>query len=163
MYPAFCTRLNTLVEFVLAVFMLGMLVAIFCQVVFRFVLHMPLAWTEESSRYLMIYVVYLGASVGIYRGSHLGFTFLLDKMNQKAFHVMSLAASAGVLAFCVYFTWYGLIIVTRNMYQVSPALQLPMWCVYAILPISGSICALQTLNVIFRLAAESRRLFAATA
>ena len=158
MYNNFCTQLNKAVEFVLAVFMFGMLVAIFCQVAFRFVLHMPLAWTEESSRYLMIYVVYLGASVGLYRGTHLGFSFILERVNKRLVTLMSLFTFSGMLAFCIYLIYYGLIIVTRNTYQVTPALQIPMWCVYAVLPLSGTLCAIQVINILHRLAADLKNL-----
>lgn len=142
----------------LALFMLGMLVSIFCQVTFRYFLHLPLSWTEEASRYMMIYVVYIGASVGLYRGSHLGFSYVLEKVRHKTVVILNLIASAGILTFCCYFTYYGIIIVTRNMYQVTPGLQLPMWCVYAALPISGVLCTLQTINNITRLSAHLNQL-----
>ena len=42
----------------------------FLQVLFRFVLSLPLAWTEELSRYLFILLVYVGASAAAGEGKH---------------------------------------------------------------------------------------------
>ena len=37
----------------------------FLQVLFRFVFNLPLAWTEELSRYVFIILIYCGASAAV--------------------------------------------------------------------------------------------------
>jgi len=51
-------------EFYFITVLFSLLITVcFLQVLFRLVLNLPLAWTEELSRYIFIILVYLGASV----------------------------------------------------------------------------------------------------
>lgn len=143
MYQKTCTVINKIAEATLAVAVVAQVICVFCQVLFRFVLKLPLFWTEEAARYLMVYTVFIGCSVGIYRDSHSGFSYLLNKMNKKVQLVMKMTSYVGMLALNLYITYYGINIVTRNTFQVTPALQIPMWFIYCTLPLSGIICSLQ--------------------
>lgn len=146
MYRKFCAVLDKLSEVVLAASMLAMLVCVFCQVLFRYVLELPLFWTEESARFLMVFAVFIGCSVGIRRDAHLGFTFLLERCGRRARTGMRLISFLGMLALNVYVTYYGITLVLRNTYQISPALQMPMWIAYCILPLSGVLSSLQIID-----------------
>ena len=55
----------------LAALLLGVLLAAMCwQVLTRYAFGAPSDWTEEASRYLYVYVVFLGTSAGISSRSH---------------------------------------------------------------------------------------------
>ena len=151
MYRKFCGILNKATEAMLAVSMVGMLVCVFCQVLFRFVLQLPLFWTEESARYLMVFAVFVGCSVGICRDSHLGFTFLLERSGSGAQRIMRTISYIGMFVLNAYIVYYGIQIVLRNTYQLSAALQVPMCIFYCILPLSGVISCLQILNKVWEL------------
>ena len=143
MYHKTCTTLNKIAEASLAVAIVLQVICVFCQVLFRFVLKLPLFWTEEAARYLMVYTVFIGCSVGIYRDAHSGFSYLLEKAPKKLQLAMKMTSYIGMLALNVYIAYYGLNIVTRNTFQVTPALQVPMWIIYCMRPLSGVLCSLQ--------------------
>jgi len=42
------------------------------QNISRFVLRDSLSWSEELARYLMVWATFIGASIGVKRGSHVG-------------------------------------------------------------------------------------------
>jgi len=48
-----------------------MIVVMLAQVFCRYFLEMPLAWSEEVSRYMFIVVTYLGATIAIAEKSHI--------------------------------------------------------------------------------------------
>lgn len=146
MYRKFCNIVNKVSEAALALAMVAMLVCVFAQVLFRFVLKLPLFWTEESARYLMVFTVFIGCSVGIRRGSHMGFTFLLDRCGKLVQIIMRMISYLGMFVFNAYIIYYGITIVTRNTYQISAALQIPMWILYCILPLSGILSCLQIVD-----------------
>ena len=49
------------------------------QVFFRYVLKMPLIWSEELSRFLFIWTVWFGAILGIAQGKHFAIQFIRDR------------------------------------------------------------------------------------
>ena len=148
MYRKICHITDKAAEVMLVIAMIGMVVSVFCQVLFRYVLALPLFWTEEAARFLMVFAVFIGCSMGIRRNSHLGFTFLRDHCPKPVQLAMKTVANLGILALNVYIVYYGMQVVLRNTYQISPALQMPMWIIYAILPFAGTLTCLQVIEKI---------------
>ena len=62
-----------------AVLAVATLIAIF-QVIFRYVLKIPFIWSEEFTRFLFIWIVWLGAALGIPRGKHMVIEFIRDRL-----------------------------------------------------------------------------------
>ncbi len=65
-------RVNSLAEYAVCALLAVMVVVVFLQVIFRFVIRSSLPWSEELARYLMVWIVFLGASIGVKRKSHIG-------------------------------------------------------------------------------------------
>jgi len=60
-----------------------MTIDVLLGVFFRYVLNLPLNFTEELARYLMIWGASLAISLGISGGEHVGLTVLLDSMKNR--------------------------------------------------------------------------------
>ncbi len=144
--------LNSITEKILFVLLSAMTLIVFSQILFRYVFQTPLYWSEEAARYIMIWIVFLGASIGIRKGSHLGFTWFVDKSGSKVRKVCALVAHVGLLAFALNITYYGTIITLQNTEQLSPGLQLPIAFVYACLPVGGVLCIIQLFPILVKLA-----------
>jgi len=52
---------------------------VFC----RYVLADPIAWSEEISKFLMIYATLLGAPIALYQGRHVGIEILIHALKGK--------------------------------------------------------------------------------
>jgi TRAP-type C4-dicarboxylate transport system permease small subunit len=119
------------VFFWLAVLTLGgMVVAIFVQVIFRYIIHAPLAWSEELARFLFIWMTFVGGYVAARRGQHIGVEIIqnmLPKIAKKAVGVLANLISA--VFFCVV-AYYCISIWDRLSMQHAAALKLPMSFVY---------------------------------
>ncbi len=70
---------NTVTEYVVSVLLVIMVVVVFLQVIFRFVIHASLPWSEELSRYILVWLSFLGAAIGVRKApisaSRLSFRF----------------------------------------------------------------------------------------
>jgi TRAP-type C4-dicarboxylate transport system permease small subunit len=96
------------------------------QIVFRYVLFDPLAWTEEVMRYMMIWVTMLGAAASLYRGEEASAGMLgwvPSRAAQTALHVARIAL---VFTFGAMLAWFGLPFALGARTQVSAAAQIPM-------------------------------------
>lgn len=74
---------NRIEKTVVGVIMLLLIVMGFVQVLFRFVLHMPLAWTEELLTFCMIWVAYLGSSAAANERKHILVSMFIDMLPKR--------------------------------------------------------------------------------
>lgn len=58
-------------------------VVIFLQILFRYVLHAPLHWTEETARLSFIYVTFLGSAAALEHGEHISISFLTERLSSR--------------------------------------------------------------------------------
>jgi TRAP-type C4-dicarboxylate transport system permease small subunit len=56
-----------------------LIIAVFLQVFARVFVLVPMVWTEELARYAFVWMVFLGASIGVKKHTHFSLTFIIDK------------------------------------------------------------------------------------
>ena len=143
--------LNHLEEYILTVFMAVIALVVFLQVVFR-LLGQSLPWSEEFSRYLLVWITFVGASQGVKKASHVGveaFTLILPIKARKIAGLLSVAIS---IFFCIIIIVFSLSIIQTQIAnkQISPAMQIPMWIAYAALPTGVTLMAIRHIQVAVR-------------
>ena len=143
-------RINQTVEYLLFGMGLGMALLVAVQVFFRYALNHSIFWSEELARFLLIWLTFLGASVVYYRGVHASVDFFYRKVGVSSRKAMDIAVYLLSLAFFVVMIVYGWQFASFVRLQVSPALYLPKWIPHSIIPLSGAILALHSLNLLWK-------------
>ncbi|MAM57499.1 MAG: C4-dicarboxylate ABC transporter permease [Salinicola sp.] len=140
-------------ERVLLVLMAMMLIAMVClmlwQVTTRYLLGVPALYTEETLRFLMIWMALTGAAYCFGTNRHLALDLIPSLLPEKAGRVLYLINSVVVLVFAGFVLLLGGWKASLSaLTQMSPIMQIPMGYAYSILPISAVIIfILQILNV----------------
>lgn len=142
-------KIDTYVNKVLAFLGIAMLVAmsviVFAQVVFRIV-HASIPWSEEVSKYLLIWCTFLGSAMGLRKGSLIGLEFLEHALPEKGAKVLKFLVDLMTAALLLLLIIVGFWASNRVWYQVTPVLKLPMGLMYASVPV-GSVFMLFNLIV----------------
>lgn len=138
--------INTWIECSLFGLGLSMSIIIAVQVFCRYVLNHSLFWSEELARYLLVWLTFLGACVAYYRHVHPGIDVIYAKMPDGirkataiAVHLLSMTFFGIMIIFGIKFAYFVRL-------QISPALYLPKWLVFSIIPISGAVLMLHSLT-----------------
>jgi TRAP-type C4-dicarboxylate transport system permease small subunit len=76
-----------------------MCTVVFLGVIFRHFLSLPLVWSEELARIMLIWTVFSGAGAIMIRGEHIALEFLLEKLPAKYGEWLRILNSFIVLAF----------------------------------------------------------------
>lgn len=118
-------------EILMAFFLTGVIVMMAIHVFCRYVLRSPLTWTEECTRYCFIWFVYSGIGYGIRHGTHIRIN-ILEIFFPKIIPAFSLIQTVVMTAFFAYLIVPSIEVVTQTIQrsQFSPAMHLPMGCVY---------------------------------
>jgi TRAP-type transport system small permease protein len=93
-------------------------------------------WTEELARFMFIWMVMLGAMIGVREGTH----FEVDvwpKLGERANAALRIVSQALVLVFALVFVWWGIEFTRFGWDQVSEIAELPMWTIFIAWPLAG--------------------------
>ena len=97
---------------------------------FRYVLNYSLSWTEEISRYGLIYITFIGTSTAIKHDSHIRIDVLDRILGRKAKIAIKVVNDSITLVFLMYMVYVSYQIIVALRSTKSPALQIPMSYLY---------------------------------
>jgi len=121
----------------------AMVVVVLAGTFWRYVLNDPLLWTEEGARYLMIWVVLIGASVTMRHREHVRINVIFNLFPDKAKIAIRLITNIFMGYFLYILMVYGWQMALRSQVQVSPALGISMFWPILAVPLTGLFCLVQ--------------------
>lgn len=131
---------SRLCSWALVVLGLVMTLVVLAQVFFRFVIYLPLPWSEELARYLMVWMGMLGAVVAQRKGLHIGVRVLVERLPKPLWdRVLAPLVQLSAMAFLMIVFWQGWELTAFNATQLSPAMQMPMHLPYVSIPIGAGM------------------------
>ncbi len=119
------------------ILMFAMAVIVAAAVVFRYVFNAPLFWAGEVSIFLLIFITFIGGSLGFKYKTQASMTLVTDYLPEKVQKWVAVLAHIFMLAFMAILLFYCFNWITSSSVSIqrSSAILLPMWIPYSILPI----------------------------
>lgn len=146
--------LMTLIKWVLIFAGTLMTCLVIMNVILRYVFNSGLSWSEEASRFLYIWVTFLGAilanDAGLH-GEHMRMDFIVDMFHGVPRKIVEIAAYLIILGLLVCLLMGGIEVTTGTWAMKTSALEIPKGAVYMIAPICFAYMSLQTLVKIYRI------------
>lgn len=118
-------------------------IAVFAQVVARYVFNSPPAWTEELARFCQVWIVLLASSICVRKGSHLAVDYLGPSLPPLARKVLGVTTGLLIIAYSAVVTIWGFRLMAVGSMQVSPAMQINMAVIYAVFPVAGALLVIE--------------------
>jgi TRAP-type C4-dicarboxylate transport system permease small subunit len=110
------------------------------------VLGNPWLWLQEVTSTLFIYAIFIGTAVATRRNDHLYLTAISESMHGASRVVVEVLIRIVVLAVAFCLIWYGYINYLRGFGSFRLPSGTPIASLYAIIPISGVLIALFTVE-----------------
>jgi TRAP-type C4-dicarboxylate transport system permease small subunit len=130
----YCRLLSALMVATVAI----LVIPVSLQIISRYTQLIPsYIWTEELSRFLFIWMVMLGAMVGIKEGTH----FEVDiwpELGRRGNAALKVISNIFVLTFALVFVHWGIKFVQFGWYQESELAELPMPFIFIAWPLAGA-------------------------
>jgi TRAP-type C4-dicarboxylate transport system permease small subunit len=105
---------------------------VFTQFFTRYFLNDSASWTEEIARYLLIGVVFVGASIGVAKNNHIQVDLLYRYLPKPVGRAMAIAVDIIRIAFFAAMTWSTVLMMQKmGNYQMT-IIDLPMNIVYGV-------------------------------
>lgn len=143
--------LDRILGSVLVFLMVVIVLAVLWQVFSRYVMQSPSSVTEELARYLLIWIGILGAAYAAGQQDHLAINLLEEKLNKENRKRLRIGIDLLIIFFCVTVLIIGggnLVYVNYDLGQSSAALEIPLYIVYLVVPLSGLLIIVYKINEI---------------
>lgn len=138
-----------LVSSALAIMLAGMTLMITYDVVMRYGFNRPTRWADEAAMYLMVWIGLLSAAFGVRERTHIRLEILVSRLPATWQRWLKLFSDLGVAAFGVSVAIYGWRLSQLAWNQTTPALGLRTGAMYLVLPATGIIMAIGSLQNLF--------------
>jgi len=134
---------------VLAVVLFGALTIVLAlQVLTRFVLHIPLIWSEEVARFLFFWVVLLGAALSVKTRRH----FVIDvtigharKLGRRGRFLFDIIPDLCIVGFSIFLLVQGIDYTRSGLFRTATNSDINMALVYGAIPVFAALSAIYTL------------------
>ena len=147
--------INETIEKAVAFLGIAMTVVVAAQVFSRYALNHSLFWSEELARYLLVWLAILGTSAAFRRNMHPGIDIVAARLSPRPAGLLRMAVLLVCLLFFAILVYYGFAFAHFVRLQITPAMQLPKWLIYSVIPFGGIVLILHTLALLM---AELERL-----
>jgi len=138
-----CERLRRAAMALLVVFGAVMSVVVMLQIIFRFVIYIPLPWSEELARYLMIWTGMVGSFVALREGRHIGVTLVVNRLPPRTAAGVAVFVQMLTILFLFILAKQGLALALVNLNQLSPAMRIPMFFPYLAVPVGAALMIIE--------------------
>ena len=137
MFRTFTAWYARLLSWLLAASVLVLIVPVSLQIFSRYTDLIPsYIWTEEMARFLFIWMIMIGAMVGIREGSHFDVD-VWPRMGARADAALRLLSGLFILGFAAVFLWAGWEFTRFALKRFSELAELPLWMIHVAWPLTG--------------------------
>lgn len=134
---------NRLLHGLIAVCLSFMALFVFANVILRYFFNSGLTWAEEASRYLFIWLIFLGAIVAYRENAHLGVDTLVQRLSIRGKKVLFIVNNVLIVVTMALVAQGTFELTLLTMDQRSPSMDMPLAYVY----VSGLIASVSMVAI----------------
>src|SRR5690625_629759 len=129
-YAPIFKYLNRIFNFIAGLIAIALFVVVIIQIIGRSIGY-PSPWTEEMTRYIFIWMIFLGIGVGFQKAESPRVTVFLNIMPKFIRQIGSWIYTIGTIGFLLFMVVYGIELVQQQiaMNETSSVLLFPVWIV----------------------------------
>jgi TRAP-type C4-dicarboxylate transport system permease small subunit len=140
-------RLELILMMLCGILCFGFSMAVTADIVTR-TIHHPWLWLQEFTSALFIYAIFIGAAVATRRNDHLYLTAISESMHGTARAIVEVVTRLVVLGVAFGLIWFGYLNYLRGFGSFRLPSGQPIAYLYIIIPLSGILIALFTIEQI---------------
>lgn len=127
-----------------------MVLFVFLNVVLRMIFNSGLTWSEELSRYLFVFVTYIGGISAMYSNGHFGVDTLVSRVKPKLQLIFYIISQIIITAVMLILVHGSLKMVVQSKASVTAALSIPYSFLYGVGILTGiAIALIAVMHIIY--------------
>jgi TRAP-type transport system small permease protein len=128
----------------------GLAAVLISAVFFRYALNDAFAWSEEGSKYLMVWLTFIGAPIALRHAAHINIDLLIKLFPPRGRQVFYLFVHLIIVATMGILFWKGASFAEMGARQVAATFNFSMLWMYAAVPIGSALVCLVAIEHVLR-------------
>ena len=138
-----------IINYLVIIFFVYMVLAVFYQVLGRYVFNYKLGAAAETATMAQIWMILLASGIAMRKNMHVGVDILLRKLNVKAQKIIVTVSTIVITIFLIMVLKGSVQLIIVGAQSTSPAISIPMWIPYLSIPIGIVYIMLELLILTF--------------
>lgn len=134
----------------------GLVAILFVQVVTRNLLNSTSSLLDELSKFIFVWIMYLGVAMAVYREKHIGIEFFIDHLKGKVKRFVIIFNTVMTAVFFAVLAVYGLRYTASTMNMISPIMHIALGLMYVCIAVSAIISILFCINRLILIAEKAK-------
>lgn len=133
---------------IIILLMITMLCSITAGVIWRYFFNSPLSWSEELAIFTLVWITFIGGSMGVKTSQAASFELIFEKLTVSAQRLVLIIGYGIVTAFCLFtgYLAYNWITNSSVSMQIAPSLGISMFLPYLGIPMGIFFMAIHSFN-----------------
>ena len=127
-----------------------MVLAVFYQVLSRYIFNYKLGAAAETATFAQIWMILLASGIAMRKNMHVGVDILLRKLNTKTQKIVITASTIIIMIFLIMVLKGSVQLIMVGAQSTSPAISVPMWIPYLSVPIGVFYIMLELMILTFK-------------
>ena len=127
---------------------LGIFIIVLVAVFLRYVLGTSVSWSEEVPRYLLIWISFAGAAVGVARKEHIAFDLVYGALPPIPRRILGVLLNLLVLGFGWIMLRYGIVFVEDFGSDLMETIPYTNYWYYLAMPVTGALIMMFALQAL---------------
>ncbi|MEH6823944.1 MAG: TRAP transporter small permease [Motiliproteus sp.] len=134
-------------KFIIGFSIVAMMVNSTANAMGRYFFNKSIFFSEELNQFLIVAVTFIGFAYAVRKGRNIRMTAVYDSLNHGAKKIIStmIAVLTSMLMFYLAYLATFYVLELQDLNRLSPALQFPVYIIYAIIPVGLTMAAIQYL------------------
>ena len=141
--------IRKVINYLVIIFFVYMVLAVFYQVLGRYVFNYKLGAAAETATMAQIWMILLASGIAMRKNMHVGVDILLRKLNVKAQKIIVTVSTIVITIFLIMVLKGSVQLIIVGAQSTSPAISIPMWIPYLSIPIGIVYIMLELLILTF--------------
>ncbi|MFK8083790.1 MAG: TRAP transporter small permease [Granulosicoccus sp.] len=143
-------KLNKVIEAFCVFLLIVLVLDVWLGILARYVIPLPLTFTEELARYLMIWMALLAVSCGVVYREHIGVEYVFSRAPVRWQRWLRVSFDVIAFAFFLALLWYGIDFVERGFRRVTMIYGMPKGYPFIGVPLAAAAACIQLILVSVR-------------
>lgn len=154
-WKTFIDRIDGLTKIATTVGFAALFVCVMMQIIWRYILEIPLLWSEEAARYLLVWISLLAVAIAFRNDTHIRLDFFIAKCPDPVRHAVWILFNVLTLAFLALLVIYGIpnALLGKNTFSAGLSASFSgtftLFLPYLSVPVAAGIMILNLLDYIF--------------